>query len=138
MLPGMVPTPPSPADETRPDDAGYLGKTVQLADEVTRSLPAGSPMAWRRLAYRAVLSAVLRDAVENDTGALDTEDATNLSRLVRSAAEAASQTGVEHRDDAFEIVLAALLEDWVDNWDPDEEDEADDDEAEEDDEDDEA
>src|SRR2546429_884706 len=131
MLPGMVPTPPSAADETRPDDPGYLVRTVRLADEVTRSLPAGSPMAWRRLTYRAVLSAVLRDAVENDTGAPDTEDATNLSRLVRSAAEAASQTGVEHRDDAFEIVLAALLEDWVDNWDPDEEDEADDDEAEE-------
>ncbi len=126
----MAPTHPSPADQqTWPDDTGYLGRTVALADQVTSNLPAGSPMAWRRLTYRAVLSAVLRDAVENDTAGLEADDAENLSRFVRDAATAASRASVEHRDDTFEIVLNALLEDWVDNWDPgDEEDDEDDEE----------
>ncbi len=76
-----------------------------------------------------MLSAVLRDAVENDTSGLDPDDADNLSRFARDAATAASRSSVEFRDDTFEIVLNALLEDWVDNWDPgDEDDDEDDDE----------
>jgi hypothetical protein len=122
----MSPTSPSPADQqTWPDDAGYLGRIVTLADEVTNSLPADSPMSWRRLAYRAVLTAVLRDAVENDTNGLDPDDADNLTRFIRDAAAAASGATLEHRDDAFEIVLNALLEDWVDNWDGDDEEDED-------------
>jgi hypothetical protein len=124
----MVPTPPEPGGDTRPDDPGYLGRTVSLAGEVTNSLPPGSPMAWRRLTYRAVLQAVLRDAVENDTAGLDAEDTANLSRFVRTAAVAAAQASVEHRDDAYDIVLTALLEDWIDNWDPEEDDDEDEDE----------
>jgi hypothetical protein len=89
---------------------------VALADEVTNSLPPGTPMGWRRLAYRAVLRAVLRDAVENDTNGLEPDDTANLTRFVRDAAAAASLASLEHRDDAFELVLSALLEDWVDNW----------------------
>jgi hypothetical protein len=120
----MAPTTPSAADQqTWPDDTGYLGRTAAAAERVASSLPGGSPLAWRRLAYRAVLSAVLRDAVENDNRGLEPDDAENLSRFVQDAAATASSVAVEYRDDTFEIVLSALLEDWVDNWDPGDEEE---------------
>lgn len=112
----MPSTPPASDDPTWLESSAYLARMLALAGEVTDSLPAGSPMAWRRLTYRAILSAVLHDAVENDTDGLDPQDAANLSRFVREAAAAASTAAPEHRDDAFELVLQALLEDWVDNW----------------------
>jgi len=126
MLARMSATDPPDLSEGWSDDAGYLTRTVTLAERVTSVLPAGSPVSWRRLTYRAVLSAVLRDAVENDTSGLGPDDAETLGRFVRDAAGAAGMASPEHRDDAFEIVLGALLEDWVDNWEPDTEDEPDD------------
>jgi hypothetical protein len=120
----MPPRLPSSTETSWPDDASYLARMVALADEVTNAIPVGAPMSWRRVTYRAVLSAVLRDAVENETTGLDPEDADNLSRFVNDAAAAASAAGLEHRDDAFEVVLNALLEDWVENWDTPDEDEA--------------
>ena len=112
----MPPRQPLP-DATWPDDAGYLGRMVALAGQVAATVPATSPAGWRRIAYRAVLSAVLRDAVENETTDLESEDSDNLSRFVRDASSVAQAAGPEHQDDAFEIVLNSLLEDWVDNRD---------------------
>jgi hypothetical protein len=118
----MASTPPASDDPTRLESTAYLARTVTLAAEVTAALPAGSPTAWRRLAYRVILSAVLHDAVENETDGLDAQDVANLSRFIREAAAAASRAALEYRDDAFELVLQALLEDWVDNWNVDDED----------------
>lgn len=102
--------------ETGPDDPGYLISTLAIADQVTRAVPPGMPLSWRRTTYRAVLSAILHDAVEHSTQALEPDDVENLSRFVRHSATAVAGVGLEYRDDAYEIVLRALLEDWVDNW----------------------
>jgi hypothetical protein len=102
--------------ETGPDDPGYLINTLAIADQVTSAVPAGMPLSWRRTTYRAVLSAILHDAVEHSTQGLEPDDVENLSRFVRNAARAAAGVGLEYRDDAYEILLGALLEDWVDNW----------------------
>jgi hypothetical protein len=102
--------------ETGPDDPAYLINTLAIADQVTSAVPAGMPQRWRRTTYRAVLSAILHDAVEHSTQGLQPDDVENLSRFVRNAARAAASVGLEYRDDAYEIVLGALLEDWVDNW----------------------
>src|SRR5215471_3681938 len=102
--------------ETGPDDPAYLINTLAIADQVTSAVPAGMPPGWRRTTYRAVLSAILHDAVEHSTQGLQPDDVENLSRFVRNAARAAAGVGLEYRDDAYEIVLGALLEDWVDNW----------------------
>jgi hypothetical protein len=93
-----------------------LSSHVRIAGRVADALPPGSPATWRRLTYRTVLSAVVRDRVENDTGDLEDGDETSLTDFVRAAAEAASVAEQEHRDDAYEIVLQGLLQDWVDNW----------------------
>ena len=98
------------------DDAIDLSLLVTLAGQVTGAVPAGSPAEWRRVTYRAVLSAVLRDRVENGTGNLEEGDVASLSEFVAEAATAASSAPADHRDDAYEVVLNALLEDWVDNW----------------------
>src|SRR5262245_21310618 len=102
--------------ETGPDDPGYLISTLAIADQVTRALPAGMPLGWRRTTYRAVLSAILHDAVEHSTQGLEPDDVENLSQFVQDAARASAGVSLEHRDDAYEIVLGALLEDWVENW----------------------
>lgn len=89
---------------------------MALAARVTESLPPGSPMAWRGPTYRAVLTALIRDRIENDTGDLEDGDVTSLTDFVRVAAAAASGAPVEHRDVTYEIVLEVLLQDWVENW----------------------
>jgi hypothetical protein len=67
-----------------------------------------------------VLAAVLRDWTENGTATLEPQDTANVHGFVRDAAEAALDAPQEHRDDAFEIVLGALLDDWILNWNTDE------------------
>lgn len=105
-----------PELETGPDDPGYLVNTLAIAEQVTSALPAGMALGWRRTTYRAVLSAILQDAVEHSTQGLEPDDVENLSRFVRDAARAAAGVGLEYRDDAYEVVLGALLDDWVENW----------------------
>ena len=112
----MSSTPPDSTRRSRGDEGADLTPFVDLAARVTDALPASSPMAWRRLAFRAVLSAVVRDRVQNDTGDLEEGDESVLAGFVGDAAAAASVAPLEHRDDAFEIVLQGLLQDWVDNW----------------------
>ena len=92
--------------ETGPDDPGYLINTLAIADQVTSAVPAGTPLGWRRTTYRAVLSAILHDAVEHSTQGLEPDDVENLSRFVRNAARAAAGVGLEYaiRDN---IILGA-------------------------------
>ncbi|HEY4026195.1 MAG TPA: hypothetical protein VGO86_07165 [Candidatus Dormibacteraeota bacterium] len=126
-------TPYRPSTQQSPDDAGDLSTLVEVAGRIVDSVPAGSPLTWRKLTYRAVLAAVLRDAVENGTDGLEPDDETNLRRFVQDAAAAAGRATTEHSDDAYELVLQALLADWVDNWDSsssDEDDDEDDDDVE--------
>lgn len=111
-------TPPSrPILRPGADDAEYLARLVGLAGQVTESLPADSPSSWRATTYRSVLSAIVRDHIDNGTGNLQDGDVASLSEFVVEAAEAASSAPEQFRDDAYEVVLQALLEDWVDNWD---------------------
>jgi hypothetical protein len=110
-------TPYRPSFSPSPDDSGDLSTLVEVAGRIADSVPAGSPATWRRLTYRAVLAAVLRDAVDNGTDGLEPDDETNLRRFVQDAATAAGRAATEHQDDAYDLVLLALLADWVDNWD---------------------
>jgi hypothetical protein len=111
-----VDTEPSPHSET----TEYLAEVVAAAGEAADQLPSEAPAGWRRTAYRAVLAAVLRDWTENGTATLDPQDTANLHGFVRDAAEAALDAPQDDRDDAFEIVLGALLDDWILNWNTDE------------------
>lgn len=117
----------SPFDHSAADEAVDLAPLVSIAARVADAVPAGSPPAWRRLTFRTVLAAIARDRVDNSTGDLEDGDVSSLSEFVAGAAAAAERAPLEFRDDAYDILLQALLEDWVDNWEPtDEEDEDDD------------
>ncbi|HZU16307.1 MAG TPA: hypothetical protein VFD01_06890 [Candidatus Dormibacteraeota bacterium] len=98
------------------NDEVWLGRAVTVAGQAAAGLPAGSPPGWGRIAYRAVLSGVLRDWVDNGDTTLEGEDISTLTRFVRQAASAAGSAPAEFRDDTFEIVLGALMDDWVINW----------------------
>jgi hypothetical protein len=123
----MSSPPNRPADRSDANEIVDLAPLVELAGRVVDTLPAGSPTSWRSVTYRAVLTAMVRDRVENETGDLEDGDAGSLTEFVEAAAAAASKAPAEHRDDAYEIVLQGLLEDWVDNWNEPEEDDDDDD-----------
>ena len=104
------------ADSSDGNEIIDFAPLVALAGRVVDALPAGSPGRWRGPTYRAVLAAIIRDRVENGTGELEDGDVSSLEEFVRAAAAAASAAPQEHRDDAYEVVLQGLLEDWVDNW----------------------
>jgi len=112
----MSSPPRRPADRADANEIADYAPLVGLAGRIVDALPPGSPMAWRGPTYRALLTAVIRDRIENQTGDLEDGDAASLSDFVRAAAEAALAAPTEHRDDAYEIVLNGLLQDWVENW----------------------
>jgi hypothetical protein len=115
-----VDTDPSPHDQragaSDSETSEYLAEVVAAASEAAGKLPEEAPSAWRRTAYRAVLAAILRDWAENGTATLDPQDAANVHGFVQDAAQAALAAPEEHRDDTFEVVLTALLDDWILNW----------------------
>jgi hypothetical protein len=115
----------TPTRSSGRDETIDLSVLVGLAGQVLAALPAGSPPDWSRVTYRAVLSAMVRDHVENGTGNLQEGDVSSLSEFVREAAAAAQSAPLANRDDAYEVLLQALLEDWVDNWDSSEDDDDD-------------
>ena len=123
----MSSTSPRPFDRPAADEVVDLAPLVGVAARVADAVPAGSPQSWRRLTFRVVLSATVRDRVDNRTGDLEDGDVSSLSEFVEAAAAVAAQAPSEHRDDAYEILLQAMLVDWVDNWEPAEEEEDDDD-----------
>jgi hypothetical protein len=112
----MSSPPRRPADRSDGYEIADFASAVALAGRIVDALPAGSPTAWRGATYRSVLTAVIRDRIENETGELEDGDVASLSDFVRAAAEAAAAAPLEHRDDAYEIVLDGLLQDWVENW----------------------
>jgi hypothetical protein len=112
----MSSTPPRSTGRSESDDRVDLSVLVGLAGQVVSAMPVGSPPDWRKVTYRTVLSAIVRDHVENGTGNLQDGDVSSLSEFVREASAAAHAAPLEHRDDAYEVLLQALLEDWVDNW----------------------
>jgi hypothetical protein len=111
----MSSPPRRPSERADNDIADYASLTA-LAGRIVDELPSGSPMAWREPTYRTVLSAVISDRLENDTGDLEEGDVESLAEFVRAAATAAAAAPAEFRDAAFEIVLEGLLQDWVENW----------------------
>ncbi|HYW24749.1 MAG TPA: hypothetical protein VE953_11345 [Terriglobales bacterium] len=112
----MSSPPRRPTDRADANEIADFAPVVALAARIVDALPPGSPTAWRGPTYRAVLTAVIRDRIENETGDLEDGDAASLSDFVRAAAAAAAAAPAEHRDDAYEIVLDGLLQDWVENW----------------------
>ncbi len=94
----------------------YLTGTVAAVGRIVAALPARAPSEWRRIAYRTVLSGVLRDWVEHGADELSEIDRRDLADLVRLAAQVALDAEYSHRDDTFVIVCAALIDDWVRNW----------------------
>jgi hypothetical protein len=79
-------------------------------------LIAGSPETWRRDAYRIVLAGVLQDAIDNGTAPPDDQDIENLRGFVREASRVAKAGPVDLQDETFTVVLQALTDDWVVNW----------------------
>lgn len=120
----MSSPPPRPSGRSDNEIPDYA-PLAALAGRVVEALPPGSPMAWRAPTYRAVLAAVIHDRVENDTGDLEDGDVASLEDFVRAAAAAAEAAPLEHRDDAYEVVLEGLLMDWVENWNESDDDEDD-------------
>jgi hypothetical protein len=125
----MSSPPRRPTDRADANEIADFAPLVALAGRIADALPPGSPTAWRGPTYRAVLTATIRDRIENETGDLEDGDVASLADFVRAAAAAAGAAPAEHRDDAYEIVLDGLLEDWVENWnEPADDDDAGDDE----------
>jgi hypothetical protein len=103
-------------DSSDADQVVDYAALAALAGRAVDALPPGSPAAWRGPTYRAVLSAVIKDRIENGTADLEEGDVTSLTDFVLAAAGAAAAAGPEFRDDAYQVVLEAQLEDWVENW----------------------
>jgi hypothetical protein len=123
----MSSPPRRPVDRSDANEIADFAPLAALAGRIVDALPPGSPMAWRAPTYRSVLTAAIRDRIENETGDLEDGDIESLSDFVRAAAVAAQAAPMEHRDDAYEIVLDGLLQDWVENWNEPEEDDDDED-----------
>ena len=102
--------------ETRP----YLVATSAAVARIVGGLPGQAPSEWSRVAYRTVLAGVLRDWVENGTEGLTDQDERDLGDLARLAAGVALDADYSRRDDAFAVLIGALVDDWVRNWNVDE------------------
>src|SRR5215471_6556896 len=107
---------PRSLDRSDHDEVVDLAPMVAVAARVADSIPAGSPDSWRRITFRAMLGAIIRDRVDNHTGDLEEGDVSSLDEFVEAAATAALKAPEVYRDDAYEVLLNALLEDWFDNW----------------------
>jgi hypothetical protein len=112
----MSSPPPRPSGRSEANEIQDYAPLAALAGRILEALPPGSPMSWRAPTYRAVLAAVIRDRIENETGDLEDGDVSSLEDFVRAAAAAAGAAPPEFRDDAYEVVLEGLLLDWVENW----------------------
>lgn len=95
---------------------GRVTQAMTTADEVLNTLPTGSPPAWRDIAYKEMIEAVLRDWTTNGTKELVEEDTSNLTGFLKVAVSAAGRAKPELTDVAFQGVLRGLLDDWVTNW----------------------
>lgn len=94
----------------------YLATVAATVARIVMVLPGTAPGEWARIAYRTVLSGVLRDWVEHGTSGLTDQDSQDLADLTRLAVDVALETDYGRRDDTFIIVLGALIDDWVRNW----------------------
>ncbi|HEU5327109.1 MAG: hypothetical protein ACTHMJ_11870 [Thermomicrobiales bacterium] len=99
-----------------PETPPYLRHTVAAVARIVGALPGLAPSEWNRVAYRLVLAGVLRDWVENGTDALVEQDERDLADLLRVAATVALDADYNRRDDTFAVVAAAMVDDWVQNW----------------------
>jgi hypothetical protein len=94
----------------------YVAATVDGVRKIAVSLPADAPSAWQSVAYRVILTGVLRDHADNGAALLDDQDFHDLRDLMRLAADSAEAVDGSLRDQTFEVVLAGLIDDWVQNW----------------------
>lgn len=98
------------------DDVAALHGAVRIAANVVTRLPALSPQGWREAAYELVLSGILEDWVENGTNDLAEDDEEDLGSLVRLSADLALGQEEALRDITFHTVLRNAMNDWIENW----------------------
>ena len=99
-------------------------RSVACAQAIAEAgLSYGIASPYYRSAVYAVADVLLRDYRENGNGAdaeepLRSVDQSDLASFVRTAETAAEGVGqsISMRLETFEPVLAALLKDWLDNW----------------------
>lgn len=94
----------------------YLADITALVGRIAGALPGSAPGEWGRIAYRTILSGVLKDWVDHGTEGLSEQDADDLTALTRLAAQTALAVDYSRRDDTFIVVIGALIDDWVRNW----------------------
>jgi hypothetical protein len=94
----------------------YLTATIEGVRKVAVSLPASAPSGWQSVAYRLILSGVLRDHADNGAALLEDQDFHDLRDLMRLAFDSAEAVDASLRDQTFELVLTGLVDDWVQNW----------------------
>jgi glucuronate isomerase len=99
-----------------PETAPYLRRTVTSVTRIAGTVPGLAPSEWGKIAYRVVLAGVLRDWVENGTDGLEEQDERDLTDLVRLSATIALDADYSRRDETFATVVAAMIDDWVRNW----------------------
>ncbi len=102
------------------EDVSAIQGAVRAAQTVARYLPPTAPPAWQEVAYEAVLDGILRDWVMNGTNELDETDEQDLTDLLRVAVDTALAQPDALRDATFRTVVRNAMQDWVENWNADE------------------
>jgi hypothetical protein len=110
------------------EDVQAVRVAVQMAGRVAASLSVTAPGTWREVAYEAVLDAILQDWVEIGTNELSSEDEADHSNLLRVSADVASVQESSRRDSTFRLLCRNAMQDWVKNWNSEDEEDDDDDE----------
>lgn len=98
------------------DVPAYLTATIDGVRKAAASMPASAPSGWPAVAYRVILTGVLRDHADNGAALLEDQDFHDLRDLMRLALDSAAAVDTSLRDQTFEIVLTGLIDDWVQNW----------------------
>jgi hypothetical protein len=107
------------------EDVEAVTHAVRAASRIADGLPPTASAGWRDIAHELALDGILRDWVNNGTNELGPEDEEDLTSLLRLAADLALQEEENRRDRVFRIVGKNVVQDWVDNWNSDEEEDED-------------
>jgi hypothetical protein len=105
------------------EDVEAVQYAVHLAIKVANSLPPVVPQEWRPAAYQHVLDALLRDWVKQGASEPADDDAEDLVSLLRLACDVALVQEGALREVTFRTVLKNTMDDWVENWQDEDDDE---------------
>lgn len=105
------------------EDVDAVTHAVGAASRIADGLPPAAPSGWRDIANELALEGILRDWVNNGTNELGPDDEEDLANLLRLAADLALQQPGDRQERVFRILGKNVMQDWVDNWNSDEEEE---------------